>query len=181
MAETIDIVVPDLGEFSEVEVIEILVDVGAQVAEEDGLITIETDKAAMDVPSPAFGTIAAITVSAGDKVSAGHVIGQMTVEHDATVIVPSPFAAEKSVGETAVVASSEQSVGETTVVASSENTVAGGLQTLAVPDLGDFTDVEVIEVHVSAGSEVQIDDPLVTLETRPILKWTCLSAKKWPQ
>ncbi len=165
MAETIDIVVPDLGEFSEVEVIEILVDVGAQVAEEDGLITIETDKAAMDVPSPAFGTIAAITVSAGDKVSAGHVIGQMTVEHDATVIVPSPFAAEKSVGETTVVASSEQSVGETTVVASSENTVAGGPQTLAVPDLGDFTDVEVIEVHVSAGSEVQIDDPLVTLET----------------
>ena len=65
MAEKIDIVVPDLGEFSDVEVIEILVDAGAQVAEEDGLITLETDKAAMDVPSPAFGTIEAITVARG--------------------------------------------------------------------------------------------------------------------
>jgi len=152
MAETIDIVIPDLGEFSDVEVIEILVDAGAQVAEEDGLITLETDKAAMDVPSPAFGTIDAITVATGDKVSAGDVIGQMTVEHDATIIVPSPFTAEESVGET-------------TVVASSEQVDSGGPQTLEVPDLGDFADVEVIEVHVSAGSEVQIDDPLVTLET----------------
>ena len=64
MSEIIDIVVPDLGDFSDVEVIEILVEAGAQVAEEDGLITIETDKAAMDVPSPAFGTIETITVSA---------------------------------------------------------------------------------------------------------------------
>ena len=165
MAEIIDIVVPDLGDFSDVEVIEILVEAGAQVAEEDGLITIETDKAAMDVPSPAFGTIETITVSAGDKVSTGDVIGKMTVEHDATIIVPSPFVAEKPVGETTVVAPATEAVGETTVVASSETVSSAGPQTLAVPDLGDFTDVEVIEVHVSAGSEVQIDDSLVTLET----------------
>ena len=165
MAETIDIVVPDLGDFSDVEVIEVLVDAGAQVAEEDGLITIETDKAAMDVPSPAFGTIETITVSAGDKVSTGDVIGKMTVEHDATIIVPSPFVAEKPVGETTVVAPATEAVGETTVVASSETVSSAGPQKLAVPDLGDFTDVEVIEVHVSAGSEVQIDDSLVTLET----------------
>jgi len=178
MAETIDIVVPDLGDFSDVEVIEILVEAGAQVAEEDGLITLETDKAAMDVPSPAYGTIQSITVSAGDKVSAGDVIGQMTVEHDATIIVPSPFAtgepvgettvvapSEQPVGETTVVASSGQPVGETTVVASSESVSLGGPQTLEVPDLGDFADVEVIELHVTDGSEVQIDDPLVTLET----------------
>ena len=118
MAETIDIVVPDLGDFSDVEVIEILVEAGAQVAEEDGLITIETDKAAMDVPSPAFGTIETITVSAGDKVSTGDVIGKMTVEHDATIIVPSPFVAQDPVGETTVVAPAEEPVGETTVVAS---------------------------------------------------------------
>ena len=89
----------------------------------------------------------------------------MTVEHDATIIVPSPFAAKEPVGETTVVASSEVPVGETTVVASSESVSLGGPQTLEVPDLGDFADVEVIEVHVTAGSEVQIDDPLVTLET----------------
>lgn len=157
MAETIDIVIPDLGEFSDVEVIEILVEAGAQVAEEDGLITLETDKAAMDVPSPAFGTIVSISVSVGDKVSAGDVIGQMTVEHDATIVVKSPFAVDESVAE--------EPVGETTVVAPSAAVASSGPITLAVPDLGDFADVEVIEVHVSAGSEVQIDDPLVTLET----------------
>ena len=157
MAETIDIVIPDLGEFSDVEVIEILVEAGAQVAEEDGLITLETDKAAMDVPSPSFGTIVSISVSVGDKVSAGDVIGQMTVEHDATIVVKSPFAVDESVAE--------EPVGETTVVAPSAAVASSGPITLAVPDLGDFADVEVIEVHVSAGSEVQIDDPLVTLET----------------
>lgn len=157
MAETIDIVIPDLGEFSDVEVIEILVEAGAQVAEEDGLITLETDKAAMDVPSPAFGMIVSISVSVGDKVSAGDVIGQMTVEHDATIVVKSPFAVDESVAE--------EPVGETTVVAPSAAVASSGPITLAVPDLGDFADVEVIEVHVSAGSEVQIDDPLVTLET----------------
>lgn len=157
MAETIDIVIPDLGEFSDVEVIEILVEAGAQVAEEDGLITLETDKAAMDVPSPAFGMIVSISVSVGDKVSAGDVIGQMTVEHDATIVVKSPFAVDESVAE--------EPVGETTVVAPSAAVASSGPITLAVPELGDFADVEVIEVHVSAGSEVQIDDPLVTLET----------------
>jgi len=157
MAETIDIVIPDLGEFSDVEVIEILVEAGAQVAEEDGLITLETDKAAMDVPSPSFGTIVSISVSVGDKVSAGDVIGQMTVEHDATIVVKSPFAVDESVAE--------EPVGETTVVAPSAAVASSGPITLAVPELGDFADVEVIEVHVSAGSEVQIDDPLVTLET----------------
>lgn len=165
MAETIDIVVPDLGDFSDVEVIEVLVAAGAQVAEEDGLITLETDKAAMDVPSPAFGTIETITVSAGDTVSTGDVIGQMTVEHDATIVVPSPFVAEGPGGETTVVAPVAEAVGETTVVASSETVTSAGPQALEVPDLGDFSDVEVIEVHVSAGSEVQVDDPLVTLET----------------
>lgn len=157
MAETIDIVIPDLGDFSDVEVIEILVTAGAAVAEEDSLITLETDKAAMDVPSPAFGTIVSISVSLGDKVSAGDVIGQMAVEHDATIVVKSPFAVDESVAE--------EPVGETTVVAPSVAVASSGPITLAVPDLGDFADVEVIEVHVFSGSEVQIDDPLLTLET----------------
>ena len=66
MSNVTDIVVPDLGDFEDVEVIEVLVSVGDHVAREDGLITLETDKAAMDVPAPEHGTIEALTVSVGD-------------------------------------------------------------------------------------------------------------------
>ena len=78
MAKTIDIVVPDLGDFENVEVIEVLVSAGDTVAREDGLVTIETDKASMDIPSPEDGVVEALTIGVGDKVSTGDVIGQMT-------------------------------------------------------------------------------------------------------
>ena len=80
MADKMDIVVPDLGEYSEVEIIEVLVSAGEPVRREDGLITLETDKATMDVPAPAHGSIVEITVAVGGTVSSGDVIGSMTVE-----------------------------------------------------------------------------------------------------
>jgi pyruvate dehydrogenase E2 component (dihydrolipoamide acetyltransferase) len=123
-------VVPDLGDFENVEVIEVLVSAGDTVAREDGLVTIETDKASMDIPSPEDGLVEALTIGVGDKVSTGDVIGQLT-----TAAEPAP---------------SEQ---------------AGGTQTLVVPDIGDFSDVDVIEVHIAAGDTVDVEDSLVTLET----------------
>ena len=74
MSNRIEVRVPDIGDFNDVEIIEVLVEVGQTVDAEDSLITIETDKAAMDVPSPHAGTIASIAVSAGGKVSEGHII-----------------------------------------------------------------------------------------------------------
>ena len=82
MSQTIDILVPDLGGFSDVEIIEVLVQPGDKVASEDGLITLETDKATMDVPSPENGVIREISVSVGGTVSTGDVIGSMTVESE---------------------------------------------------------------------------------------------------
>ncbi|HSD70765.1 MAG TPA: 2-oxo acid dehydrogenase subunit E2 [Woeseiaceae bacterium] len=79
MAESIDIIVPDLGDFADVEVIEVLVASGDKVSREDGLITLETDKATMDVPAPQDGVIESMRVSAGSRVSAGDVIGRMSV------------------------------------------------------------------------------------------------------
>jgi len=149
MANVIDIVIPDLGDFSDVEVIELLVKPGDKVAREDGLITLETDKAAMDVPAPNNGVIEEISVAVGDTVSAGDVIGRLAAEISDTVIVTPAIEAELMQGET-------------TVVATSANI---GSQKLKVPDLGDFADVDVIEVHVAPGSKVDIDDPLVTIET----------------
>jgi pyruvate dehydrogenase E2 component (dihydrolipoyllysine-residue acetyltransferase) len=151
MAEQVDIVVPDLGEFSDVEVIEVLVAVGDTVVREDGLLTLETDKATMDVPAPNSGTIISVTVAVGDKISSGDVIGTMTIEVDDTVLVSPAINPEHLKGDATTVATP----------------LAGGAgkRTMEVPDLGDFDDVDVIEVHVSAGDRVEIDDPLVTLET----------------
>ena len=80
MANTVDLVIPDLGDFEDVEVIEVLVSPGKRVAREDSLITLETDKAAMDVPAPENGIIETLTVSIGDKVSKGDVIGRLAIE-----------------------------------------------------------------------------------------------------
>ncbi len=155
MADKIDITVPDLGDFSDVEVIEILVSADATVEQEDGLITLETDKASMDVPAPAAGRIAAITVAIGDKVSAGDVIGQMEVAGAADTASPAEQPAD------------EAPTDEKTVVAETVDVpaVQSGPETVSVPDIGDFSEVDVIEVHVSVGDVVAVDDPLVTLET----------------
>ena len=77
MANTHDIVIPDLGDFDEVEVIEILVKAGDHVEREDGLITLETDKATMDVPAAESGVVKSLTVAVGDTVSSGSVIGKI--------------------------------------------------------------------------------------------------------
>ncbi len=135
MANSTDIIVPDLGEFSEVEVIEILVSAGERVEREDGLITLETDKAAMDVPAAENGVIEAITVSVGDTVSTGSVIGKMTVEVGDTVVIRPAMAAPPS--------------GDTTVLVTPAGLASksGGKQTLVVPDLGDFDDVHAPGPH----------------------------------
>jgi pyruvate dehydrogenase E2 component (dihydrolipoamide acetyltransferase) len=154
VANSIDIVVPDLGDFSDVEIIEVLVSAGDRVAREDGLVTLETDKASMDVPAEQSGVIESLTVATGDTVNSGDVIGKMTVEVGDTVVV-APAIASAPTGETTVLAAPE---GES-------RQKSGGKQTLVVPDLGDFSDVDVIEVHISDGQQVDVDDPLVTLET----------------
>ena len=74
MADRVEIRVPDIGDFTDVDVIDVLINVGDQIAAEDGLITLETDKAAMDVPAPLAGTVVELKISQGDKVSEGDVI-----------------------------------------------------------------------------------------------------------
>ena len=153
MANSIDIVVPDLGDFSDVEVIEVLVSQGDRVAREDGLITLETDKASMDVPSPDDGVIESLAVSAGDRINSGDVIGRMRVEGGAS----------EQQEDDAPPAEAAEVAPETPGDAPAAH--AGGERILLVPDIGDFEDVDVIEVHVSAGQEISADDPLITLET----------------
>ncbi len=107
MADTIDITIPDLGDFSDVEVIEVLVKAGDHVKREEGLITLETDKASMDVPATRHGIIEELTAAVGDKVSSGDVIGRMQVEVGDTVVVTPAIQADLGQGDTTVVASRE--------------------------------------------------------------------------
>ena len=139
MANSIDIVVPDLGDFSDVEIIEVLVSEGDRVAREDGLVTLETDKASMDVPSPEDGIIESISVSAGDRINSGDVIGRMSVGDAGSAEPETDSPAAEQADETP----------QPPRQAPAEE--AGGEQTLVVPDIGDFDDVDIIEVHVSGG------------------------------
>jgi pyruvate dehydrogenase E2 component (dihydrolipoamide acetyltransferase) len=163
VAKTIDITIPDLGDFDNVEVIEVLVKAGDKVEKEDGLVTLETDKAAMDVPSPEDGVVDELTIAVGDTVSTGDVIGRMTMDAgDEDGDTESD--ADDDAGPSAAEA---QEHGDTSdsVESGTADKSAGGKQELEVPDLGDFEDVEVIEVHISPGDSVDVEDPLITLET----------------
>ena len=157
MAERIDIRVPDLGDFADVAVIEILVSAGDSVSAEDGLVTLETDKATMDVPSPADGTIVQVSVQVGDTVSSGDVIGAMDVESADTVAV-----------EQGIEAQFDQVAGGGLEAGNEPSDSAGAepvAMTLEVPDLGEFHDVEIIEIHIRPGDSIAVDQDLITLET----------------
>jgi dihydrolipoamide dehydrogenase len=151
----VDIRIPDIGDFSGVPVIEVHVAPGDTVAAEDPLITLESEKATMDIPAPAAGTVGAVAVSVGDRVSQGDLILQLEAG-------PGPGAAaggvrERVTGQAAPVPEDPPGYGSP----------SGAYEEIevAVPDLGDFADVPVIEVHVTAGDQVAAEDPLITLES----------------
>ena len=127
---------PDIGDFDEVEIIEILVSKGDDVSKDDSLITLESDKASMEIPSPFSGKVADIKVSIGDKISKGHPILEITME-------------------------SEESIEDKQEAPSKETQ----MQTFELPDIGDFDEVEIIEILVSDGDKVEKDDSLLTLES----------------
>jgi pyruvate dehydrogenase E2 component (dihydrolipoamide acetyltransferase) len=142
------VVVPDIGDFKEVEVIEVLVKPGDAVSKEQSLITLESDKATMEIPSPADGVVKELKLKVGDKVSKGAPI----LELDAK-------AAEAPRKEAPKAAPAPK---EPANAASKPN---GGTQTVSVPDIGDFKEVEVIEVLVKPGDSVGKEQSLITLES----------------
>ena len=174
-----DVVVPDLGDFADVEIIEILVKPGDEVAAEQGLITLETEKATMDVPSPAAGRVDALKVKVGDRVSKGDVILSLATNGagagpDARAVPDARGAGDTTVRQPKKVRSPEdKTVRQRKVVRAPEDKTVrrpqplreAAPQTIVVPDLGDFANVEVIDVLVKPGDEVAAEQGLVTLET----------------
>jgi pyruvate dehydrogenase E2 component (dihydrolipoamide acetyltransferase) len=145
MSNLLEVKVPDIGEFKDVGVIELLVKPGDKVEPEDPLITLESDKAAMDVPAPVAGMVKELKVKLGDKVSEGSVV--LTLEPAAAASAQVPAAMP-------VVSPPPAPVN-----------APGGIAEVRVPDIGDFKDVPVIEVLVKPGDTVKAEDPLISLES----------------
>ena len=143
MSQIIEVKVPDIGNFSDVPVIEVLVKPGDAIKAEDALITLESDKATMDVPSPAAGTVKEIKVKIGDKVSEGSLV----------LLLDSAAAG--------AAAPAMLSVSPPPAAASSH----GGVVEVRVPDIGDFKNVPIIEVLVKPGDAIKAEQPLITLES----------------
>jgi dihydrolipoamide dehydrogenase len=150
---TVEIKVPDIGDFKDVPIIEIHVAPGGSVNAEDPLVTLESDKATMDVPAPQAGTVAELKVKVGDRVSEGSVI--LTLEAAGAAATPpkekvKQDAASQPEGPPA-------SYGSPSGVYDAVD--------VRVPDIGDFKNVPVIEIHVAPGASVNAEDPLITLES----------------
>ena len=143
----IEVKVPDIGDFKDIPVIDIMVKPGDSVKAEDSLVTLESDKATMDVPAPFAGKVKELKVKVGDKVSEGSLILHARLRRAA----PSAAAAEHH--KAAVSAPP------------APTTAPAGVAEVRVPDIGDFKDVPVIEVLVKAGDTVKAEDALVTLES----------------
>ncbi|MEL7538979.1 MAG: dihydrolipoyllysine-residue acetyltransferase [Pseudomonadota bacterium] len=156
MSKQVNITIPDLGDFSDVEVIEILVAPGDALAAEDGIITLETDKATMDVPAPQAGRLVSISVAVGDTVNSGDVFAVLEEAGDDAADKPAETD-DARFAETEVL-----DEGDTVIRKAVE---AAGVTSVAVPDLGDFSDVEVIEVLVEPGESIELEQGLITLET----------------
>lgn len=159
---TVDIVVPDLGDSEAVPIIEMAVSEGDEVDAEDALITLESDKASMDVPSPHKGKIVKLTVKEGDSVSSGDVIGQMEIAGEGGDSASDSAPAEQA-------SSSESSSEDTSSEApAAEEEPASGepeRKELRVPDLSGSDSVPIIEMAVAVGDEVNEEDALITLES----------------
>ncbi len=158
-AMAIDIKVPDIGDFKEVEVIEILVKIGDTVVPEQSLITVESDKASMEIPCAVGGVIQSLTVKIGDKISEGSVLGQLLPAGGLSASA-SPAAATASIPAVPV---AEPVVAP--VVAATAAPSAVTRQELRVPDIGDFKEVEVIELLVKPGDTVGLEQSLITVES----------------
>ena len=152
----IEVKVPDIGDFDEVTVIELMVKVGDTVKAEQSLITVESDKASMEIPSSMAGVVKELKVKLGDKVKEGSVV--LMIEAAGAAASAAPAAASTPAPVQATVPAPASVAGPSSVAS------AGPVE-VRVPDIGDFKDVAVIEVFVKAGDTVKVEQSLITVES----------------
>ena len=163
MSNLIEVQVPDIGDFDEVDVIEVLVAEGDRIEVDQSLITVESDKASMEIPSSAAGIVKSLKVKVGDKVSEGTVLLELEPDAGAaSASEPSATAENKASTETA--ADTSAPVAAASAPAAPAD-ASGGVVQVVVPDIGDFDEVDVIEVLVNEGDTVQEEQSLITVES----------------
>ncbi|MGJ0366220.1 dihydrolipoyllysine-residue acetyltransferase [Aliarcobacter cryaerophilus] len=164
MAKIYDVFIPDLGADKDVDLIDVMIKVGDIVDVEDGLITLETEKASMDVPTPYKGKIVEILVKVGDKVNSGDLIAKV----EATEEVESN---SNQADEITATASNVEEPKEEVVAVSTppqfvkEQSIQSVVEEVRVPDLGAEKDVDLIDVMIHVGDIIVKDYSIITLET----------------
>jgi pyruvate dehydrogenase E2 component (dihydrolipoamide acetyltransferase) len=164
MSDIQKILVPDVGG-EEVEIIEICVAVGDTLEAEDGVITVETDKASMDIPAPFAGELTSLSVKVGDKIKEGDVIGEIKTSGSTALDKESPAEPEEKESAPEVATKDEPSKAESAPAAEPEAKGSIELIEVTVPDIGEDGEVDVIDVLVSVGDVIEQEDGLITLET----------------
>jgi len=153
----VEVKVPDIGDFKEVEIIEVMIKVGDTIKVDQSLITVESDKASMEIPSSAAGVVKEIKVKVGDKVAMGSLV--LLLEGDAAgAAAPAPAPAAAPVPAAAPAPAPA-------AAAAPAPAAAVGPVEVKVPDIGDFKEVEVIEVMVKVGDTIKVDQSLLTVES----------------
>ncbi|MEN5422696.1 dihydrolipoyllysine-residue acetyltransferase [Comamonas aquatica] len=157
-----EIKVPDIGDFDSVGVIEVLVNVGDTIKVEQSLITVESDKASMEIPSSHAGVLKELKVKLGDKVAQGAVIAVIetadVASAPAAAAAPAPAAAAPVAAQNVAPAPAAPAQAATPAAAPSNVNIA-------IPDIGDFKDVAVIELLVKVGDTVTAEQSLFTVES----------------
>jgi dihydrolipoamide dehydrogenase len=151
----VEVKVPDIGDVKDVEVIELMVKVGDTVKVDQSLITVESDKASMEIPSSQAGVIKEIKVKVGDKVSEGSLV----------LVLEAAGAAAAAAAPAAAPAPAPVAAAAAPAAAAPAASGAAGIVEIKVPDIGDVKDVDVIELMVKAGDSVKVDQSLITVES----------------
>ncbi|WP_349604694.1 dihydrolipoyllysine-residue acetyltransferase [Cupriavidus sp. DF5525] len=162
MSQAIEIKVPDIGDYDAVPVIEVHVKPGDSIDAEDALVTLESDKATMDVPSPQAGVVQDVRIKVGDNVSEGSVLVMLQPAGQAAAApAPAPAAAAPAPAPAAAAPAPAPAAAAPAAAPAG----GGGTIEVKVPDIGDYDAVPVIEVHVKPGDTISAEDAVVTLES----------------
>ncbi|WP_302476949.1 biotin/lipoyl-containing protein, partial [Achromobacter aegrifaciens] len=158
MSNIVQIKVPDIGDFKEVEVIEVLVAVGDTIKAEQSLITVESDKASMEIPASQGGVVKSISVKVGDKVAEGTVVLEVEASGAGEAAAPAAAPAKEEAPKAEANAAAQPA-------AAAAPATSSGPVNIEVPDIGDFKEVEVIEVMVAVGDTIKAEQSLITVES----------------
>ncbi|MBB6582062.1 dihydrolipoyllysine-residue acetyltransferase [Ralstonia solanacearum] len=158
MSQVVEIKVPDIGDYKDVPVIEVHVKAGDSVNAEDSLVTLESDKATMDVPSPKSGIVKELKIKVGDAVSEGSLV--LLLEEQGAAAAPAPQAAPAPAAAAPAPAAQAPAPAP-----AAQPAAGGGTIDVKVPDIGDYKDVPVIEINVKVGDKVEAEQSLITLES----------------